>query len=541
MKDSISYLVHQLLLKNKINFDKKELDFQIQSHPSYPSLHAITGVLSHFNINNIALNIPVDISTLEQLPNSFLAQIKTKEGVDFVVVSNRKLHYIILTSDKKKLKLTKEGFLEKFTGIIVAVEKDDLLESRTTKNNSRRILLILTTLLLVGLLTTSVASISFLLYLILSGIGVFISNSIIQQELGNQTTLGNAFCSGNTEKKDCDAVINSKGALLFNLFKLSNISFVYFTGMTLVSLLLFIQGSNLSTLYSISLAAFPITIYSIYYQAVTMKKWCLLCLGIVAILWAHVAIVLINSNIATFSFPAKSILLTSLGFIITATVWNYISPKMKSLKKLNQTKLDYFRFKRNFNLFNSLLKKSKSIDTTINNVSEIVFGNTNSSLNITVMTNPFCGHCKSVHILIEDILKKHGKEVQICVRFNINTNDPNNDVVKITSKLLEIYKNDTTTCLEAMHDIYGEEKPDTWLKKWGDCNEKEYYLKVLNKEKEWCNTHNINFTPEILINGLSFPNEYERDDLIYFIEDLINESESNLSKYTPNLNLEYTK
>ena len=30
----------------------------------------------------------------------------------------------------------------------------------------------------------------------------------------------------------------------------------------------------------------------------------------------------------------------------------------------------------------------------------------------------------------------------------------------------------------------------------------------------------INFTPEILINGKSFPKEYSRTDLIFFIEDL---------------------
>ena len=43
-----------LLRKNGIQFDKDEFLFQIQSHPSYPSLHSITGVLEHFNIDNIA-------------------------------------------------------------------------------------------------------------------------------------------------------------------------------------------------------------------------------------------------------------------------------------------------------------------------------------------------------------------------------------------------------------------------------------------------------------------------------------------------------
>ena len=199
MKDTISYQVQQLLSLNKIYLDKKELDFQIQSHPSYPSLHAITGVLSHFNIDNLALTIPIDSGTLEQLPKIFLAQIETDTQKDFVVVSKDNLHCMLLTSDKKKQKLTNSEFLEKFTGIIVAVEKDELLEINTTKNNFGISLIILTSILFVSLLATSTVSISFLLYVALSAIGVFISNSIIQQEQGNKTTLGNAFCSDTTE------------------------------------------------------------------------------------------------------------------------------------------------------------------------------------------------------------------------------------------------------------------------------------------------------------------------------------------------------
>ena len=39
-------------------------------------------------------------------------------------------------------------------------------------------------------------------------------------------------------------------------------------------------------------------------------------------------------------------------------------------------------------------------------------------------------------------------------------------------------------------------------------------------QKEWCGEHKINFTPEILVNGYSYPKEYERADITYFIEEL---------------------
>jgi hypothetical protein len=67
----------QLLKKNNIFFDKNELVFQIQSHPSYPSLYAVTDVLEHFNIDTIVAEVPKSLETLLELPACFLAQIET--------------------------------------------------------------------------------------------------------------------------------------------------------------------------------------------------------------------------------------------------------------------------------------------------------------------------------------------------------------------------------------------------------------------------------------------------------------------------------
>ena len=133
MKNSISSLVAQLLRKNKIPFDKEELDFQIQSHPSYPSLHAITGVLDHFSIENISADIPVNKETLVQLPPSYMAQVKSeREGSELVIVERKGTNYTLYPAEGKKESMHDEMFLQRFTGIIVAVEKTDTVEKPKT-------------------------------------------------------------------------------------------------------------------------------------------------------------------------------------------------------------------------------------------------------------------------------------------------------------------------------------------------------------------------------------------------------------------------
>ena len=71
-----------------------------------------------------------------------------------------------------------------------------------------------------------------------------------------------------------------------------------------------------------------------------------------------------------------------------------------------------------------------------------------------------------------------------------------------------------------MSEIYEEGNVEAWLKKWGSCNNINYYVSELEKGSNWCKENTINFTPEILINGKSFPKEYNRTDLIFFIEEL---------------------
>ena len=523
MKDTLFYLVQELLAHNKISIDKKELAFQIQSHPSYPSLHAITGVLDHFNIDNLALDVPINEDTLAQLPKSFLVRIKTEQGEEFAVVVNKGLHYDVTLLSKIKNKLTIPEFLKEFTGIIVAVEKTDIIEEH--KENStlfNKTLIITSSVLILSLFFLTKPNLISILFLFTSILGVLISITFKKQEQGIQTVLGNAFCSGASETKDCDAVLHSRGANLLGNYKLIDISLIYFSGLTLAVLSLILLNLNLSLPFAISLLAFPITLYSIYYQAMVVKKWCLLCLSVVALLWAQTAVVAYNFETATsLSWPLNSILLTGLGFLSALTIWNLVAPQLTDLQKLKQIKIDYFKFKRNFSLFNTLLEKSKTIDTAIDDTSEIIFGNPNAKLQITIVTSPFCGHCKPVHTLIENIYKKYHEEARTLIRFNANIKDPENSLVKIASRLIEIYDTEgTKACLKAMHNIYHGQEPKLWLKEFGECNNLVLSLETLKKENEWCANNNINFTPEILINGKSYPKEYDRSDLMYFIEDI---------------------
>ena len=524
MKNSLGYLVSQLLRHNNISIDKKELQFQIESHPSYPSLHAITGVLDHFNIDNLALDIPKSEETLAQLPKTFLAQIDTEEGKEFVIAINKGINYQLIYSSKNKTTVSIKEFLKQFSGIIVGVEKTEFTEeAKQTNLFLNKGLISLSLIALLSLFFVTKPSITSTLFLITNLLGLIISIAIKKQEQGQNTVLGNAFCSGEAKKNNCNAVLMSKGATLFKNYKLSDLSIIYFVGLILSTLSLTLLNQSFTLPFLISLLVIPLTLYSIYYQAYIIKKWCLLCLSIVGLLWVQamfplVDVKMLNLNLVT----GISIIIVASSFLIILTIYSQLSPRFKELSALKKIKIDFYKFKRNFTLFNSLLQKSKSIRTELNqNLQGIVLGNTKSKLNVTIITIPFCVHCKPIHSLVENIYKKHADKVTLQILFNANPKDEESKNTKVVTRLLELYQiNGIESCINAMHKIYENQDDKSWLKEFGECSDLDYYCNIQEKQYTWCVDNNINFTPEILINGKSYPNEYDRSDLIFFIEEL---------------------
>ena len=89
MNQHLYYIVKQLVSKNDIRIHEDELQLQLLSHPSYPSLHSVTGVLDHFSIPNAALRIPKTQEVLQQLPPYFMASMTAQKGQELVLVEKK--------------------------------------------------------------------------------------------------------------------------------------------------------------------------------------------------------------------------------------------------------------------------------------------------------------------------------------------------------------------------------------------------------------------------------------------------------------------
>ena len=524
MNNDLRNLLSFYLKQVGISINNDELKLQIISHPSYPSLHAVTGVLDHFRIENLAVEVPKDKETLSQLPEVFFTLIESNNVKDYVVATkSNKASITVHYGNKNKTNTSIDDFINEWTGIVVVAEKNEVtIESQ---DNNRKGLVNTIYIVCVGLLLATFffakPSLFGIVHFVLSLIGIVISILIVKHELGYQSKSVEKLCSA-SKATSCNAVFNSKGATIFKNFKLSDICLVYFIALVVSWLIMVNMSVGFLSLVLLALLSLPVTLYSIYYQSVVVKKWCPLCLAIVAVLWLQCLSILaftINVELASISIPEIFVLIIS--FLICLALWVFIKPLVEKEQKLEKLQIEHYRFKRNFNLFNAVFQMQDVVDTVIPDIDEIVLGEKEAPINITLVTSPLCYYCKATHSVVERLLEQYSNTVSITLRFNINIEDKNAIVYKIVNTFHELYKADINDFMKAIHEAYSENADlEKWLIKWDRSSGIDYET-TLGRQKEWCHENGINFTPAVYVNGKAFPKEYDKDDLSYFIEDLV--------------------
>ena len=524
MEKELKQAIELFLVSNNIVFNKEELKLQLLTHPYFPSINAITDLFDHFKIENIAAELPKEIAVISELPTSFLAHI-TEDGSEKIVLVIKKSEELKLVySTKSSKRVTYAQFVNDWSGVIVAVEKEDVHHKNKSKTTS--VLKTGSYVLLSALIGTTLffnpLDLVGLNYLFVTVIGLYTSILLVQKELGLHSKSLDKFCEA-SNNSSCDDVLNSKGALLFGLFKLSDVGIVYFTTISLILLISSITATavNYMLFYGISILSTLFIPYSLYYQWRVIKKWCPLCLIVLGVLFLQAMSLIIFLDV-DFQFQFRDLYIPLFSLLMVSVFWFELKPGLKKKQEFDVLQLEHYKFKRNTSLFTTALQSSDQKNVTIEGINEIVLGNKNAPLKIVLITNPLCFFCKEAHQVFHALLNDRRDNLQIIIRFNINTSiETENKGLDISNELLEIYKNQREEVYtEALNDIYSDLSPDAWLQKW-KTSSKINHLSILEKEKEWCINNTINFTPAVFINGYLFPKEYKVSDISFFIDHLI--------------------
>ncbi len=521
--NNFTYL-KKYLRKNSYYNLEDEILIQLESHPNFPSLFAIIDTFDFLEIENIAAT--VEKEELLNLPNIFLSVVDSDTGKEIVFTEKTKNKITIQFSNGFKKKISEEEYLKIWTGIIVAIEANPINEKQLSFSNKKYNAIIgcifgVSTSLL--FLTNKDNLITATFYYLLLLAGLIISYFLVREEMGLHNDSISKICNA-TEKTSCKEVMSSNGAKVFKNVSLSDISMLYFSSLTLFFVL---NSFNLNSfIYSIiGIFSIPIILYSIYYQGFIVKKWCILCLGIDTILLLQVIIISFHFSLQV-NTPAIISLFSGILIVTLLCFLGYeFKNKIQKIRKYETTDLQYQKLKRNYLVFHSLLKNNQKIDEDhLNSLETIVIGEIKSPITLFLVISASCGHCHTAYKNALKLVKKNPNEIKIKLIFNINTQNTANPTNIVYTQASSYYwSGEVHKAIASLNDWHIEKLDlEKWKSKW-ENNHSENSTKMISTHYNWCTENDINYTPSIILNGYILPNEYQLNELNYFINELIEE------------------
>lgn len=528
--DTILDLCKQLNFKVTKSTILKELS----QHPNYPSLLSVSDVLTNLGIENMAIKLPG--SNLARLTAPFLAHISNATTGSEIFAVVHKLDEFTLQffnpETNKKQDISYEHFLQIYKGtVLIAEVGEKYVETKYQEKRNveiRENLFTRLSIFLLPLLALAGCSIAFIyvnaweasLLLIVTLIGCLISFLLLLHEVDEHNPIIQQICQPG-KKVNCSAILNSKGSKFFGI-SWSILGSAYFFGFFLSLVVTGITDSSVLFLLSwLNIFSLPYIFYSVYYQWKVAKQWCLLCLSILAVL---VIQFLISSIGGLYSLPLSEVAAQSWLAVFTCVSISFfvINLLIKVSKKAKEGKMrttELLRLKHNQQVFEAILSRQNSIDSSVDGLGITIGNMTNPELTIVKVCNPYCGPCAKAHPAIDQLIDSNpGLKVQILFTASGKSTDKKTPPVRHLLGLAQ--RDDPGLIREALDAWYLAEEKD--YKLFATKFPVDNSLLQSQDEKiiamdDWCKQNNIAFTPTFFINGYQLPKIYNINDLKYFL------------------------
>ena len=502
-----------LLLGNKPN--TKFCREEITTHPDYPAMTAVTDFLDAGNMPYNA--VQADASYLHEFNYPLLAHIN-QPGQQY-------LHLIPNATEWDRQK----EITQHWSGVVLFPEKNAAWQNEQNNNYEKeglknRIFATALIILALGLFITSsinqlnIATIAFGL---LSLFGLVISLFLLGTELGYQNQIVKQVC-GAVGSGGCEKVLKSKYAKGMFGITPADASVLYFTAQFIFYLLGPYFANLLNCLLHIALGSVVIAAWSIYTQAIKLKQWCALCLGIVAVLVLQTGVALLIINLQFLNLIS---LQSFLFFILLIAVLTFALLPLKGLiqtNKTNQHKLaELKKWKTDAGLFITQWQQEQKVDTTIWE-NDLVLGNPDAPILITVACNPYCGPCAKAHTQVEELMHHYNGKVKVQIRLLCNAEDKNHkQTIAVRAILQKVVTCKNNNELEDMFtDWFMWMDLEKWIVKWQPDNSIAVNEK-LKEHNNWIKENNIIATPTFFVNGKKLPGRYSLKDIEILLPQLL--------------------
>ncbi|WP_266366910.1 vitamin K epoxide reductase family protein [Tellurirhabdus rosea] len=513
--DALVYLIEAV----KLPITAASVKEQLYLHPDFPSLLAMSDVLTEWNVPNLATRvyseqlteIPLPAMAYLEVNGGYFAPIRkaTAERVEWLDTNrgwqtesladfSRKWNHVVLLMEPNEAS-GEAAYLQK--------KKEQLMANARMPVVMGGLLLCLWCVSSLALPQTFFNDWTLPALLAAKVIGIVVTTLLLWYTIDTDNNLLRSLCSLDN-RTDCNSVLTSEAAKLWGWLGWSEIGFTYFSGTSLA--LLIGQGtalpSVLAWLLVLNALALPYTVYSIYYQYAVAKYWCTLCVAVQALLWVEFALGLTYWQMATLAVSSELIAVFALSFTLPIVLWTWMKKPLQEAARVFPLRRELQRAKFNPDYVESLFARQPQMPPVFEEMRVINIGNPTAAHVLTVVTNPLCGPCRRLHPDLEALMSR--TDAVSCQLVFIGSPAS----VPITQKLLTLSPEEAE---RAMHLWYNGRFRDAqeWSKvittsaAYGDATAQ------LQLHARWCELAQVTGTPTIYLNGRQLPLSYTLNDM----------------------------
>lgn len=481
-------------------------------HPHNNNLFGLSDMLNAYNIENTGIQIENTKDNFNKIPRPFIAHLNN----GFVAVEKSAAGQVHYVAGGKKLKLPVDEFIETWSGYgVIPDGKANAAEPDYKRHLLEKIIRIAFTGLIVLFLSLLYirnglyADIWFNLILCLNLAGVYTGYLLLLKQMHFDSPLGDKICSA-FRKSDCNGILSTRAAKLSGVLGLSEIGAGYFGSNVLLMIL---APGWTPLLLLINICSLPFTFWSFWYQRFRAKQWCPLCLIVLVILWALFMVSIVGKMLdpGAFSF-------TTFGFIcIIYAVFilgiHLVAGKFSQARRTGEYKRSINKIKAVDEVFEALLKNETYYDAE--EVSDIIFGNPDGDIKISVITNPHCSPCARMHKDIAKLLKQSDR-IRVKYLFTSFKKKEIGSYGLIAAYGQYRDSGKIGALLDEWFDR-GKNDPELFFQSHGINYKNSEAIEKFINQYTWVRQNKLKATPTVLINGHLLPGIYTIKDLGYFL------------------------
>lgn len=506
-----------LLWAANVKVSSTGLKEELCLHPDFPSLASVSDALLAWQTPNLATRLSLD--QLKKIPLPALAFLTTNGGIFAPIksVSNDSVEW--LDTQKGWQKDPLEIFERKWNGAVLLLDPNaqsgEIDYSNKRKKdiiNSMRIpFLIVGKVLCLALIFTIhwqdllASGAHFQILLATKLIGTILGGMLLWQSLDSDNAFLQNICQlGGTN--NCSNILQSKAAKVTPWLSWSELGFIYFAGGFLSLLFAFMSAdfAIMSWLLILCVLVLPYTVYSVWYQGIVARQWCLLCLAVQFLFLLEAGIAFSYYPGYTFQIPMHLFFLLGISFIIPVLIWVLIKEPFQKASQLFGIQRELQKIKFNEDYISSIFSTQQSMPPIFEGMEIVHLGNSEANHVLTIVTNPLCWPCAVRHEEINNLL-----DLQPDVRCQlIFRGSP--EALEIATVLLNTEKSHQK---EAVTSWYQDMFQDR--KKWIESHQHSIAPNdsSLSLHRRWCDLAGITGTPTIFFNEKILPSAYRIKDI----------------------------